>query len=107
MSGVGRVFPGARVRAEWGQSAWIWCEKAAASWLTCVPPNPPVSSSPGPAPRIPGTHLSAFTALSFFFGLKNEGVGGRKIKDPQASHSLAPDPCLLSGSILRHLVPTK
>lgn len=50
---------------------------AAASWLTCAPPSLPVCSLLDQQ-QASGTHLSGFTALSFFFGLKKREGGERE-----------------------------
>lgn len=83
MSGVERVFPGARAGTECSDLGSIkrkGCqvrgeskEGAAASWFTCAPPSLPVCSLLDQQ-QASGTHLSGFTAL-FFFGLKNERGG--------------------------------
>lgn len=66
MSGVGRVFPGARVGTECmglesikGKGSQLRAE-GGCSLLAHL------------CTRVPGTHLSGFTALSFFLGLKNK-----------------------------------
>lgn len=81
---------------------------AAASWLTYAPPSLPMCSLLDQQ-QLSGTHLSGFTALSLFFGLKNEKERERKIregKETRASCSLAPGSMPTSGSTLSHLVPT-
>lgn len=79
MSGVERVFPGARAGTgcidlgsmkRKGVSERRKPRGAAAYWLTCVPPNLPMCSLLDQQ-QVSGTHLYGFTAFSFF-GLKNE-----------------------------------